>query len=450
MQEYFKAFKYLTSVYTNEDDARKTEIMDELKLLPPEIKAQALGWIGAYQGFISPSRAPLVWKDAAADRLPYNRHPSETPTMFPLSWGFDNETLLSTVYHADWPPAEQVTGPSGHRLVPSGLDVAAAMGSRFADSLLTSEYDKYQFLRQVMENLRKNFDSSGKASQQSENLYDRWLTALALQWADDVPSPDRGRDETIWRVKRLQTGLASWATLRHATVLVNERTAAECGEGGFEEIILRAPRGYVEPDPKTFGAIADLFETAIKQVGDNSLKVPDNFGDLDPDTAASGPLRKGIIRRLGETAKKARMFQVMAEKELRGETLTNKEYEEILNVGRIAEHHFLIFKSLTNKNYGLSEPEPIPKIADVAGGGKFNIPFLMSAVGKPAQWDHVVPYFGRHVLVKGAVYSYYEFVSEKLLDDKEWRGMVDTQERPAWVQPFFTEKTKSCDPDAPQ
>ncbi len=240
MQDYFKAFRYLTTVWSNADDPKKTEIMSELKQLPPEVKSHALAWIGSYQSFISPSRAPLVWQDGSADKPVYTRRPSPIPALFPLSWGFDNEVLLSTVYHLGWPAAEQVTGPEGDRLVPSGLDVAAALGSGFADSLLASEYTKYPVLREVMKRLKKEYEAKGKASPENTNLYERWMTALALQWADDVRPPDGGKDEKIWRAKRLQTGLASWATLRHATVLVNERTSAECGEGGFEEIVLRA------------------------------------------------------------------------------------------------------------------------------------------------------------------------------------------------------------------
>lgn len=434
MTDYFKAFKYLTSVYSKMSAPRKTEIMNELTRFPQEVKSAALAWTGAYQGFISPSRAPLIWKGSGNDKPAYAKHPSPVPALFPLAWGFDNEVLLSTVYHQDWPPAGQVTGPAGPRLIPSGLDVAAALGSRLADSLLQDEYGKYPPLRQTINNLRQLFDSKGKASPKNENLYDRWISALALQWADDVSPPDGARDEKIWRAKRLQTGLASWATLRHATVLVNERTGAECGEGGadFEVIIMRPPRGYVEPDSRTFGAIADLFETAAKHIGMNMLKGRDA---KDGQSDGSESERQGIIRRLTETTAKARLFESMAEKELRGEVLTNDEYQEILEVGRIAEHHFKIFKSLANTEYALSEPDPMPKIADVAGGGIS--PFLMAAVGKPTEWDHIVPFFGRHQLVKGSVYSYYEFESQRLLNDKEWVGMVKSQPRPAWVQPFF-------------
>jgi len=452
MQDYFRAFRYLTSVYSKMKEQKQTllQIMDELKLFPPEVKKLALTWVRVYRGFISPSRAPLVWKDRAADRPAYSRHPDPIPSLFPLSWGFDNEVLLSTVYHPDWPPAERIIGPGGlKRLIPSGVDIAAALGSRFADSLLETEYAKYPPLRQVVQNLKKLYDAKGKASTESPNLYDRWITALALQWADDVRPPDGGRDENIWRAKRLQTGLASWATLRHTTILVNERTSAECGEGGFEEIVSRAPRGYVEPDPRTFAAIAALFETAVTHVGRNFLKAAEKrHGSNYPDkylTEGSESLRQGIIRRLTETAEKARLFQSIAEKEVRGEILSSREYEEILHVGRVAEHHFLVFKSLANKDYALSKPDPIPKIADVAGSRL--IGFLMAAVGKPAEWDHVVPYFGRRQVVKGSVYSYYEFVSRRLLNDQEWRGMVKSQSRRAWVKPFFVEEKLSCPAD---
>jgi hypothetical protein len=248
------------------------------------------------------------------------------------------------------------------------------------------------------------------------NLYDSWIDALAAQWAEDAKFPGIS-PETLWKAKRLQTGLASWATLRHATVLVNERVAAECGEGGFEEIVLRPPRGYVEPDPKTFNAIASLFDQMQDAIAHSA-----NFkGNLPLGEGAddkSEPLRNGIIRRLQASASKARLFASMAEKELRNEPLSNADYDEILHVGAVAEHDFLVYKSLANKDLALSTPDPMMKIADVAGG--VGTPYLEAAVGRPLEWDQVVPYFGRREIVKGSVYSYYEFSSPAPLSDLAW------------------------------
>jgi hypothetical protein len=436
LQTYFQAFKYLTQL------APEVAPPEDLQRLPAAVKAKAVAWLQCYQPFIAGARAPLVWTADAAAVPAYARHPEKELRLFPLSWGFDNEVLLSTVYHADWPEVVQIKGPSGPRLNPSGLDIAAALGSNFALQLLAGECDRYPSLKAVLEELRARASIPGSAGPGSANLYDRWITALAVQWAENVASPNGRQDEPLWRAKRLQTGLASWATLRHATVLVNERTTAECGESGFEPLLMRPPRGYVEPDPRTFEAIAGFFDELARLVKAENLPLQ---GDIEADDGAEAePLRQAMARRLGETAAKARLFQAMAAKELRGEALTSQEYEEILYVGRVAEHHLLIFKSLANKEYALSTPDPLPKIADVAGGGPQAVPLLMAAVGRPLEWDHIVPFFGRREIVKGSVYAYYEFISETLLNDADWLQRLPAQPRPSWITAFVSRQAGSC------
>jgi hypothetical protein len=81
-------------------------------------------------------------------------HPVTSPQIFPLSWGFDNEVLLSTVYHSDWPAAEQITGPKGPRGLPSGLDLAAALGSGYARSLLKTDLAAYPALGPALDALQ--------------------------------------------------------------------------------------------------------------------------------------------------------------------------------------------------------------------------------------------------------------------------------------------------------
>jgi hypothetical protein len=45
-------------------------------------------------------------------------------------------------------------------------------------------------------------------------------------------------------------------------------------------------------------------------------------------------------------------------------------YEHILYVGAVAEPDLLVYKSLVDKNLALSTPEPMMKLADVAGGAE--------------------------------------------------------------------------------
>jgi hypothetical protein len=410
MRQYFKAFRYFTTILKSNQDA-----LMELNTLPPEIKVYAEKWIACYSGFIAPSRYPLVLDNIKNTVPSYCQNPGKGTAIFPLSWGFDNEILYSTIFHTDSPTNLQVTGPNGHRMLPSGIDLAAVFGNSLADNLLESDYKEYPPLRKVINNLKDNYRKNAEEPDLNNNLYNQWINAIAVQWADTVNTPNGNKDRDIWQTKRLQTGLATWATLRHATILVNERVGAECGEAGFEEIIMRAPIGYVEPDPYTFATLANLFETAIKYV---SMSMT-NKEDIQEDyNAEKRSLYNGIVARLKEAAQEARSFQIMAEKERKGELLTNAENEKILYVARTAEHLFLIFNSLSNKDYALSNPDPIAKIADVAGDGIYS-PYLMAAVGNEMEWDHIVPFYGRHHIVKGSVYSYYQFISSQLLNDQE-------------------------------
>jgi hypothetical protein len=351
--------------------------------------------------------------------------------MFPLSWAWDNEALDNTIYHEHWPQPEQIEAKDGtKRLLPSGLDFAAIAGNSLAHQILdeTGLLAKYPNLATRIEATRKRF--AADAARNTSSLYEKWLNGLAIQWVDNVSAPTKG---PLWNAKRLQTGLASWATLRHSTILVNDKTDAECGEGGFESIVLRPPRGYVEPDPASFSAIASLFDATIKLVQTGSVLTADADGKND--------LREGIVRRLAQSRDDALHFGKIAQKELSGEPLTAEDYHAIQYVGGTVEHNFLVFMSLSNPGYALSMPDPMMKVADVAGGNGHQ---LETAVGRPLEWDQIVPFYGRREIVKGAIYSYYEFTTPAPIDDTQWRDSVDKQARPDWVTKFLSNKQLSC------
>jgi hypothetical protein len=420
-KRYFAAVRYLSALPLSPDDTAL------LRGLGPAIGKAALEWITVYKPFIATSRLDLVW---GGDTSTIASHPDSHGTrLFPLSWGWDNEALDNVIDHSERPAAERITSSDGRpRILPSGLDFATIAGNRLAGELLdrSGTLTTYPNLAARLAATRKRFAAARSSSSGSSNLYNDWVAALAKQWADATGSAIAG---PVWDAKRLQTGLASWATLRHATVLVNDKAAAECGEGGFESIVMRPPRGYVEPDPATFAAIADLFDATIAMVRASPT--------IAADPAANAQLRDGIIRRLTESRDNTRKYQRIAEKELRGDPLGAEDYALIQYVGRAAEHNFLIFMSLSNPQYALSNPDPMMKVVDVARG-------LEAAIGRPLEWDQIVPYFGRSEIVKGGIYSYYEFASGRPINDDEWRGQVDSQARPDWVARHMSGVALSC------
>jgi hypothetical protein len=81
----------------------------------------------------------------------------------------------------------------------------------------------------------------------------------------------------------------------------------------------------------------------------------------------------------------------------------------------------------------------MPKIADVALD-KDSSDCLLVAVGNAMEWNHIVPYYGRRQIVRGAVYSYYEFVSDEFLNNNEWRNRVEKQDLMPWIKPYVIRK----------
>lgn len=447
---YFKAFKYLMLAADAEvQKPSKPLDIQNLKSLPTSVTQEAIAWIEAYLPFVSSSsRAPLIFGKLQVQLPKYGYEIKKRAEPFPLSWGFDNEIFLRGVYHADWPLKRQIAGSGGERLVPSSLDIASVLGSSLAFTILEQqgEFNKYPPLKNALNELRDLYKNKGRKFKNNTSLYDKWIDALAVQWADDVKNPLSPQGDALWQVKRLQTGLASWTTLRHVTALVNERVAAECGEGGFEDLITQFPRGFVEPDPNTFTAIAKLFAAMVdivKAINISALEQPQAKDASEvSDDKVDLTVKQGILRRLQTMHETSLQFADMARRELKGEPLKESEYKDIFYIGRIIEHNFLIFKSLAKSGFALSNPESMAKAIDVAGGNGF--PYLIAAVGKPLEWDFIYPMLGRKMIGKGAVYSFYEFTSATPIDDTAWRAKLSNEPHPSWVQPFFYPKQLSC------
>lgn len=141
----------------------------------------------------------------------------------------------------------------------------------------------------------------------------------------------------------------------------------------------------------------------------------------------------------------------MAEKELRGEMLTDGEYATIRFYGGELEHLTMAAADMPEEEQGdysyMDEEPQAAVIADVATD-PFPVPIVLEeAVGRIDEIHVVVPVpasDGTTTLqvAKGGVFSYYEFswpASDRLTDEA-WREMLETGEeppRPAWIESFY-------------
>lgn len=170
----------------------------------------------------------------------------------------------------------------GKRMLPDPLDVAfAALGNDQAASLLAPqlaahEADSYP---QALAKMRYLVDDHPPAYW-GESLYSSWLGALrqlspsATSLGADAQSLFPVARTEAWGRRLLNTQLASWAELRHDTILYTKQSYTAGAACDF-------PDAYVDPYPEFFAAIA-----AYGQRGSQLIESLDLSGD-DASAATS-------------------------------------------------------------------------------------------------------------------------------------------------------------------
>jgi len=382
------------------------------------------------------------------------------------------------------------------RPYPDGLEVAVALGSRFARQRL-SDPQKAGVLETI---------DSCEGQFQGRSLYFGYLDALrALLDAPEEDTPDFMKT-AIWEAKSCNTALAGWAQLRHTWVLQAKQTV-------HYRARMQAPRGFVEPEPEFFSRMADLAASSrrlLKQSGafdpdyawairdleifrgvlltaENERTLRDELQrrarteGVDPDLMGmlmrldgQGPetwteaylrekakwvdtvvadIRSGRMDQHAEVATAlgrldvdlealwerlenvSHRIEVIAHKQLRGVNPNRSEVAFMQDYGKtIAGIMFY------GGNSYLVPRDDAPRVVDVyanpdAGG------YLHVGVARPRRLYVLYPWKDEAILCQGAVMPYYEFVTGRRVTDESWKGMLDSQERPglpSWVRPIVS------------
>ncbi len=235
-----------------------------------------------------------------------------------------------------------------------------------------------------------------------------------------------------WLRRDLQAGLASWTTLKHDTVLYAKQPA---GFGGGGPPLTSF--GYVEPNPLVFARIAivaAMLHQGLVERGFISPNPDDYFRYGDPYLSALYT----SDAELQKLAFQAASFADMARRELAGEPLVEEDYWSILFFGTDLN---MLLQALYQ---GAGDPDPVALVTDVASNPSAGSA-LQEAVGGVDYIYVVVPApNGGLQLVRGGVFSYYEWVGDinRRMTDDEWRAQVESGQvppRPGWVSAFVGE-----------
>lgn len=296
------------------------------------------------------------------------------------------------------------------RPVYSGKDIAATFGNEYAEELVKADsYNK------IWEKFPERFEEGKKlAKTLTSNDYAKSMARLqifAINGFNEMKKegfPTFMKSEA-WKAKELYTYLASWAQLKHDTLLYAKQAGAECG--GFEA---EQPVGYVEPSIEVYSRLNFALNILEERV--NSMNV--------------------LSERQMGAIKKFKDFNdfliACSKKELAGEDLSQEDIDRINLIGGEVEDIYLDINEVDADDYesyfALDEKDRVT-VADLmrTPTNQANVPankILEVGSGFPRTIYVVYNVNGELRIGCGAVMTYYEFLSDERLDDDQFSKMI--------------------------
>ena len=357
----------------------------------------------------------------------------------------DSHVFSNVVY-------DRVQLSGAQRLMPNPLDVAyAALQNDHAGVLLAPELETYDYAS-ALASMRVVVDSEPREVWEM-NLYNRWLDALRS--LSPAQAGLTGEGETLpniakteaWGRRLLNTQLASWAELRHDTILYTKQSYTSGAQCEY-------PDAYVDPYPEFFRKVVAFAEHALGVMAEFGFVVDDpneqNFDIGAPDyvwkrTVASAQrvlekfVEVGTI--LADMAEHQRTGAPHSEAHLAfinetvgtlrgcaGDQWTTGWYGELF-VDPIVESSPTIADVHTQPED--SSGSPVGRVLHVGTG---NIRLMVTSVESCS---------GPRAYA-GLVSSYYEHIESnwKRLNDIEWEDVLQSDQAPdspPWVQSLTAE-----------
>jgi hypothetical protein len=317
------------------------------------------------------------------------------------------------------------------RQMPTGLDVMFALGNSAALPLLDQEMAKFPYASNLKAS--QNYVTNFQSAFWQENLYNIWLDSLRTLQADltnEKYLPEVMHTQA-WQRKQLQTQLASWAELRHDTVLYVKQsyTAEEKCE---------YPTGYVEPYPETFARVKVFADEAARRIAAADFKLANvDHSDIQRHEVE-------FFEQMAETLGK---LESLARKELAGEPFMEEEQEWLKKLISADPSHFCgapptysgwyckLFYADSSQSVEwdptVSDVHTDPNTQTVLEEGVGDCTFLVAAINNGDD----------KMIYVGPAFTYYEFSrpAEDRLTDEKWKQTLVSGKQPphpSWTGDF--------------
>ena len=299
-------------------------------------------------------------------------------------------------------------GPS--RVFPRGLDVMSLLGSKRAGEILVklgdTEYEgtdkegnRITYDTQFNK-FKKEFDGFTEADWQ-KNLYWSWLDALKPLLKEFNNGYPTFMQTEAWQEKELTSALASWAELRHDTILYAKQSYTMVEESVIMPPLEKPVVGYIEPVPEFYNKLLAL--TRMTNKGLDEMEVLDNSAKWRLESL------ERILKKLVDLSKK----------ELENEELTKDDYAFIKNFGKELNGVIADVDDKAKKTTIIADVHTDQNTKKVLEEGVGYVKMILVAYKIPD---------GRILLGAGPVMSYYEFkhpMDDRLTDEK-WRELLES------------------------
>lgn len=292
---------------------------------------------------------------------------------------------------------------------PRGLDVMAILGSERASEVIHQMDDgSYSGYDGQVDALRAEFDAF-PAEHWRQNLYWSWLAVLETLLEKYPPGYQSAMRTTAWQDRNLVSALASWAQLRHDTILYAKQSYTVMVTSAQPMPQDRPVVGYVEPVPRFYNRLLALTRMTTRGL--------DEMAVLDP-------VSKGRLESLERVL--ARLLQISV-KELENRELTSDDHDFIKH---FADQLSGVIADVDARG------KRTTMVADVHTDGNSG-QVLEEGVGyvRLMVVTYLVP-DGRILVGAGPALSYHEFrhpMADRLTDEK-FRQMLasDPPDPPEW------------------
>ena len=288
------------------------------------------------------------------------------------------------------------------RMLPSPLDVMAAMGSAEAYAILDKKGETaYKNYPENMERM-KSAIAALSAQEWTRTLYSAWLYALMpLLEAKDARYPAFMRTAP-WATKSLNSAVGSYTELKHDTILYAKQVMAEAGGEMIEPL-----KGFVEPEPLVYSRLLSLVRMMKQGLEGRGMLSEDHarmMENLDSDVS---------------------FLLDVSVKELNRQPLPEAANDRLMYWGEHLEWLTLSAADTEGEGRPYFEDTDAALVADVATDP--NGAVLELATGRINEIYVVVPDgTGKLMVTRGGVFSTYEFTVPLAgrMTDETWKARL--------------------------